>query len=241
MTAGADTSIDRTARWAGGLYLAMAPFSFLALVYVPTALVVPGDAAATARNILQSEWLLRAGTLSLVISQVLFVLLVMALYRILESVNKRQAALMVVLALVQVPVLCLSEASHVAALGILTGPAGAAASPGLQAQAMLLLQMRASGIVVAQVFMGLWLVPLGLLVFRSGFLPRALGILLLIAGAGYGIDWVTQVQFQGVPTISQFTFWGELLFALWLLIKGVDVEGRRRLVVAHATGEVPRS
>ncbi len=237
MTAGADASVNRTARWAGALYLAMAPFSLLGVLYVRAVRVVPRDAAATASHILASEWLFRASTVSLVISQILFILLVMTLYRLLEAVNKRHAVLMVILVLVQVPVLCLNELNHLAALRLLSRPTdGAFTVAQLQAQAMLLLQMRETGILVAQVFMGLWLLPLGFLVFRSGFLPKLLGILLVIAGAGYVIDWLTQLQFHGVPTVSQFTFWGELVFALWLLIKGVNVDGWRRLMIARAKG-----
>ena len=89
---------------------------------------------------------------------------------------------------------------------------------------MLFLEMREQGILVTQIFWGLWLLPLGLLVFESGFLPKLVGILLAIAGAGYVIDSATQLLFPGVTTISQFTFVGEVLFTLWLLIKGVNVK-----------------
>ena len=98
---------------------------------------------------------------------------------------------------------------------------------------MLFLDMRRSGILVNQIFWGLWLVPLGLLVFSSRFLPKLLGPLLVIAGVGYLSDSATQLLFQGLPTISQFTFIGELLFPLWLLIKGVNV-ARWQEVALHA-------
>ena len=99
------------------------------------------------------------------------------------------------------------------------------------AQAMLFLDLNKHGVFVAQ-FVGLWLLPLGYLVFKSGFLPRVLGILLIIAGLGYLIDAVTFFLFPNFDvTISLFTFWGEALFALWLLIKSVNVEklGKRSL------------
>jgi hypothetical protein len=97
---------------------------------------------------------------------------------------------------------------------------------------MLFLDMRQDGILVAQVFWGLWLLPLGSLVFRSGFLPKPLGVLLVIAGVGYVIDCGTQLLSPGVATVSQFTFIAELLFPLWLLIKGVNVERWQQVTLA---------
>ncbi len=129
-----------------------------------------------------------------------------ALYRLLKPVNKDHAVLMVVLALLGIPIAFLNEVNHLAALRLLSGADdGAFTSTQLHAQAMLFLDMRRSGIFVAQVFWGLWLVPLGFLVFRSGFLPKLLGTLLVIGGAGYLIDSGTQLLSPGVATIGQFT------------------------------------
>ncbi len=233
MTAGAHASINRTARLAGGLYLAMMPFAFFGILYVPSVLLVRGDAAITSRNIMASEWLFRSGTVSHLIGQIIFIFLVLALYRLLKPVNKDHAVLMVVLAVLGIPIVFLNEVNHLAALRLLSSAAdGAFTSVQLQSQAMLFLEMRQSGILVAQVFWGLWLLPLGLLIFRSGFLPKLLGILLVIGGAGYLIDSGTQLLFPGLATISQFTFVGELLFPLWLLIKGVNVERWQRVTLA---------
>ena len=186
---------------------------------------MPGDAVTTARNIMASEWLFRSGTVSHLIGQIIFVFLVLALYRLLKPVNKDHAVLMVILVLLGIPMAFLNEVNHLAALRLLSSADdGAFTTTQLQAQAMLFLDMRQNGILVAQVFWGLWLLPLGFLIFRSGFLPKLLGILLAIGGAGYLIDSTTQLLFPGLPTISQFTFIGELLFSLWLLIKGVNVE-----------------
>jgi hypothetical protein len=148
---------------------------------------------------------------------------------------------MVILVLVGIPVAFLNEVNHLAALRLLSSTDdGAFTSSQLTAQAMLFLDMRQYGIELAHVFWGLWLLPLGLLVFRSGFLPRLLGVLLMIGGAAHVIDAGTELLFPGVPTIRQFTFAvailaaiGELLFALWLLIKGVNV-ARWQEVTLHA-------
>ncbi len=233
MTFGTHDSINRTAKLAGGLYLAIIPFAFFGFFYVPSALLVPGDAAATVRNIMASEWLFRSGTVSWLVSHIILIFLVLVLYRLFEPVNKDHAVLMVVLALLSVPIVFLNEVNHLAALQMLkSAKDGALIDSQLQAQVMLFLYMRQSGVLVAQVFFGLWLVPLGVLVFRSGFMPRLLGVLVVIAAAGYLIDSITQLLFPGFATISQFTFIGELLFPLWLVIKGVNIERWQQLTPA---------
>ncbi len=233
MTAGAHGPINRTARLAGGLYLSLMPFAFFGLIYVPSVLLVPGDAVTTSRNIIESEWLFRSGTASHLIDQIIFIFLVLALYRLLKPVNRDHAVLMVVLALLGVPIAFLNEVNNLATLRLLGSAGDGAFTPAqLHAQAMLFLDMHESGNLVAQVFWGLWLLPLGFLVFRSGFLPKLLGILLVIGGAGYVFDSATQLLFPGQPTISQFTFIGEVLFPLWLLIKGVNVERWQQVALA---------
>jgi len=233
MTSGKHDSINRTARLAGGLYLASMPFAVFGFFYVPSALLVPGDAATTSRNIMGSELLFRSGTVSWLVCHVIFIFVVLVLYRLLKTVNNDHAVLMVVLNLLSVPIVFLNEVNHLATLQLLrTANDGTDIVSQVDAQVMLFLDMRQSGILVAQVFYGLWLLPLGVLVFRSGFLPRLLGVLLLIAAAGYLVDSGTQLLSPGFATISQFTFVGELLFPLWLVIKGVNVERWRRLTSA---------
>lgn len=225
MTAGTHSSINSTARLAGSLYLAAALFAAFGNMYVPSVLLVHGDAVTTSRNIVASEWLFRSGIVSHLICQTVFVFLVLTLYRLLKTVSKDRAVLMVVLALIGVPMAFLNEVNRLAVLRLLSSAnAGAFTSGQLQAQAMQSLDMWESGILVTLAFWGMWLVPLGLLVFKSGFLPKLLGILLVIGGAGYVIDSGTQLLSPGFPTISQFTFVGEVLFLLWLLIKGVNVD-----------------
>lgn len=227
MTPGDPAWIKRTARVAGGLYLALMPFSFFGLIYVPSRLVVSGDAAETARNIMSSEWLFRSATVSHLLSQVIFVFLALALYRLLEPVNRGHAVSMVVLALLSVPIAFIDEINRFAVLRLL-GPASYLApftTAQLQAQAMLFLDLYDGGLLIAQVFWGLWLLPLGWLVFKSGFLPRLLGILLIIACAGYLLDVVLGVLVPSAGAkIGQFTFLGEVLLPLWLVVKGVNVE-----------------
>jgi len=205
----------------------MAVFSGFGLLYVPSILFVPGDAVATATNIMASEGLLRGAILAALIGQVIFVFLILALYRMFAGVHRGLAVAMAVLALLSVPVAFLSEANLLAVLSLLNGPRYLTVidTTQLHAQAMLLLDNRDHGILLAQIFWGLWLFPLGSLVVRSGFLPRLLGILLIVGGLGYVIDSSMTIL---LPTadfaVSQFTFVGELLFPLWLLFRGVALE-----------------
>lgn len=171
-------------------------------------LLVPGDAAATSRNIMASEWLFRTGTVSHLISQVIVVFLVLALYRLLEPVNKDHAVLAVVLAVLGIPIAFLSEVNHLAALRLLGSAGdGAFTATQLHAQAMLLLDMRRSGVLVAQIFWGLWLLPLGFLVFRSGFLPKLLGILLAIGGGAISLIRAHSSCFRGSRRSASSRSW----------------------------------
>src|SRR5512144_3099030 len=114
MTTGAHFSVKRTARLAGILYLALMPFGYFGILYVPSVLVVSGDAARTSRNITASEWLFRSGTVSHLISEIILIFLVLTLYRLLKPVNGDHAVLMVVLALIAVPIAFLNEVNHLA-------------------------------------------------------------------------------------------------------------------------------
>jgi hypothetical protein len=219
--------IQRTARLAGLLYILSKPFSAFGFFYVPSKLVVPGDAATTASNILASEGLFRSGIVSWLIGQLFYIVLPLVLYKLLKPVNKTHALLMVILILVAIPIGFINELNRLAVLLLLNGADYLKAFPveQLQAQAMFFLDLHAQGIAVAQVFWGLWLLPMGYLVFRSGFLPRILGVLLMIACLGYLIDSLAILLFPKLEvTIAQLTFLGEVLFPFWLLIRGVNVE-----------------
>jgi Domain of unknown function (DUF4386) len=233
MKFGARGSINRTARLAGALYLSLMPFGIFSFVYVPSALLVPGDSAATARNIMESEWLFRSATVSHLLSQIIVVFLALSLYRLLKHVNNHHAVLMVVLALLGPPIACLNEVHNLAVLRLLSSPEnGAFTSAQLQAQATLFLDMSRHGIFVAQIFWGLWLLPLGSLIFRSRFLPKLLGVPVMVAGVGYLFDSFMQLLFPGFAMVSQFTAIAELPLPLWLLVRGVNVEHWQRAAVA---------
>jgi Domain of unknown function (DUF4386) len=225
MTTSVNAASVRTARLAGALYLAVMVFGFFGIAYVPATLEVAGDAAATAERIIASEWLFRSGIVSHLIGQIVFIFLVVTLFRLLETVNERRARLMAILALLGVPMAVLSEVDQLAALSWLESPVnGVFTQAQLQAHAMSLLDQRRQSILVTQVFWGLWLFPLGALVFRSGFLPKVIGVLLIVAGAGYVFDSLAQLLHPGFTVVTSFTFVGEVALMLWLLIKGVSME-----------------
>src|SRR3990172_6962462 len=227
MTAKEKMNPNKTARVAGFLYLITAPLALFGIIYVPSTLIVPGDAATTASNIMASESLFRLGIVSALIYQTVFILVVLVLYKLLKPVNKNYAVLMVIFILVAVPIAMLDELNRLAALLLLSGSDYLTVFKANQLQALvpLFLDLHEHGINIATLFWGLWLLPMGYLVFKSGFLPRILGVLLIIGCFGYLIDFFTFFLFPNFDAkISGFTFWGEVLFPLWLLIKGVNVE-----------------
>ena len=218
---------NKTARIAGFLYLIIFPLNVFAMMYIPSNLIVPGDAATTANNIMASEGLFRSGIVSFLIGQTVFILLVLLLYKLLKPVNKNLAVLMVIFFLVGVPIAMLNVLNQFAALLLLSGAdyLTAIGADQLHAQVMLFLNLHEHGIQIASIFWGLWLLPLGYLVFKSGFLPRILGVLLMIGFFGYLIDFfIFFLNLNFDAPIIQLTSIGELLFPLWLLIKGVNVE-----------------
>lgn len=220
-----ETSPLAKARIAGLLYLFGNPFAPFFLLILPSRLIVRGDAAGTARNIMASESLFRLGIVDLLYNSILSIFLVMALYQVLKVVNKNMAWLMVIFALVGVPIGMLNELSNLAALQLLNGAdyLSVFTAQQLQALAYFFIRLHGQGLNINMIFWGLWLFPMGFLVFKSGFLPRIIGVMLVIACIGYVVQ--SFAVFLGYNLSIMFiTGWGELMLGLWLLIKGVDVE-----------------
>ena len=221
---------NRTARVAGLLYMLVglpAPFS---LIYIPRTLIVPGNVTATANNILGHEMLFRAGIVSGLLSSVAFIFLVMALYRLLSGVTKTHAALMVILVVVSVAIGFLNEVNNIAALDLFRGGDFLAVfdKPQRDALGMLFLGLHRQGLVVNQIFWGLWLFPFGVLVMRSGFLPRILGLLLIVNCFAYVAASLISLLWPSYATVVSRAMLpallGELWIMLWLLIKGANVQ-----------------
>ncbi len=222
----ANASTNRTARITGLLYLSLLPLGIFGMS-VSSMLVVPGDPAATASKILASESLFRLAIVGALLVQVINTFVVLALYQILKAVGRNMAALMVIFLLLGVPIAMLNELNELAVLLILHGSNYLTAFTAGQLQALvsLFLDLQQLGISIAGLFWGLWLFPMGYLVFKSGFLPRILGVLLIIGCFGYLTDSFAAFLLPGSGVnLALFTFWGEVLLPLWLLVKGVNVE-----------------
>ena len=229
-------SIKKTARIAGILYLSLVPLGFLGM-YFSSRLIVPGDAVTTASNIISSEPLFRLGILSALLVQVVNIFVVLALYRLLKPANKNMARLMVIFLLLGVPIAMLNELNQFVVLLLVHGANYMTVFTADQLHALvpLFLDLHGLGISIAGIFWGLWLFPMGYLVFKSGFLPPVLGILLIIGCFGYLIESLAAILFPNFGVnIALFTFWGEVLFPLWLLIKGVNVEQWNKRAIESA-------
>ena len=174
---------------------------------------------------------LRLSIVAELISQVLHVGEALLLYDLLKGVNRRQAAVMLTLIVVSIPIALLNELNSMAAL-ILVRRADFLAifdKPRRDALAMLFLNLHSRGFDLAGIFWGLWLFPLGLLVYRSGFIPRILGVLLMANSFTYPVNSLMSIvlpQYQAIVSrwLTPLTF-GELIFMFWLLIMGAKRKG----------------
>jgi hypothetical protein len=218
-------SIKATARRAGVLYLL---FSLVAIVgeFVLPAFVVQGDAAATTRNIAAAEFTYRIGILTGFVTLVLFIFLVVSLYKLFKDVDEWHAVLMVLLVSIGVAISLANLINRFAPLVLLSGAGYLAVftKPQLDALALGFLKLHGDGTTVATVFWGLWLFPFGILVIKSGFFPRILGFLLMVAGFAYVTSSVTSMLLPAyrhvVSQVMMPLYFGELPIIFWLLIKG---------------------
>ena len=217
-------SPKKTARVAAFVFLLIFFLGMSTELFVRPDLIVPGDAAATVKNIAASEVLFRLSLVSDLARQILLMLLPLVLYKLLKSVNKTVAALMVIFALVGVSISMLNELNHFAVL-LLSSDADyltAFKADQLNALVMFFLELRKYGTYIPQL-LSFWVLLLGYLVFRSGFMPRILGILLMLGGLCYTVTAVLYFLFPSFDAtiFGLFAFIAEALFYLWLLIKGV--------------------
>src|SRR5256886_13479837 len=219
----------KAARIAGAIYASMVVTGPFSLIYVPSKLIVRGNAAATADNILAHETMFRLSILADLVGQVIFICLAIALYRLLSGVNKIWAALMVALVLVSAAVGFVNTLNDIAALILFRSADFLAVfdKPERDALGMLFVRLHSQGILIDEMFWGLWLFPFGLLVFRSGFLPRFIGVWLMINCFGYVGLSITALFFpsyyEAAFKWAQPVLFGELAIMLWLVIKGAKV------------------
>ena len=214
-------------RVAGFWYLLLVILGPLRLIYIPSKLFVHGNATATVDNIAAHEWLFRFGIVADLACAVILIFLVLAFYRLFKGVDQNLAVLVVIFGGVMPALITfVGVVSDAAALMAARGGDFLSAfdKPQRDALAMLFLSLRDHQNTAAEILWGVWLFPLGLLVYRSRFLPRFLGVWLVICGVAYVILSLTGEllpQYQGrVFAYGQPAFFGELAIMLWLVIKG---------------------
>ena len=215
---------------AGLLYFIYFVIHIFADVFGRSKIIIFGDAAATAQNIMASDWQFRIGIMSDLLAAVLFLLTAWALYGLLKPVNKNLALLFLLLNLGGVAIQCFSDLFLFASQLLLNGAdyLKVIQADQLQALSMLFLYLYKNGFMIAQIFYSAWLFPLGYLIFKSCFLPKILGIVLMV----HCVTWLlTTLQFFLFPGFDAITyvsyplgFIAEFGLTLWLLIKGVNTE-----------------
>lgn len=220
----------KTARVAGLLYLIVVVTGFFSLMYVPSRINVKGDAAATVGNIVASESLFRLGIVAGFLCYTAFLVLPLVLYKLLKPVGGNAAALMVAFVVASVPISFVSLLHKLDVLSLLSGAdyLQALTNDQLHAEVMLSLAAYSNGVLASDIFWALWLLPFGYLVFKSGFLPRILGILLMIGCFGYLVDFFGTLLVDGYTktAIADFAMVpgsiGEIGICLWLLVMGAS-------------------
>ena len=230
------TSPKRLARAAGVLYLLVGIFGGFAEGYVDPKIYVAGNAAATAGNVVANAGLVRLGVVSHLLDGTFFVFLAMTLYILLRHVHQSVARAMVILVALAAGIICLNAVFQFEGLRVATGAVSMTAlgAAGSNAIVLLLLDMQHYGTLVAQVFFGLWLVPIGYLAFKSaGWFPKWLGVLLVVGGVCYLVDLLALFlapdfgkQIHGYVIIPSAL--AEISMVLYLLVFGVRISKQDR-------------
>ncbi|WP_190810630.1 DUF4386 domain-containing protein [Flagellimonas sp. S3867] len=226
----------KTARLAGFLYFLIVITGIFSLLYVPSQLIVWDNPARTVENIIASESLFRLEILSGLLCYLFFLLLPLILYQLFKNINKNYAVLMVVLAIISVPISFSNMTHKFDILSLVSGVEYLSIySPEqIQAQVMLALESYNHGNLIAQAFWGLWLFPFGYLVFKSGFLPKLLGLFLMVGSCGYFLDFIGRILCSDYGSLWIADYLtipasiGEIGTCLWLLIMGIKTRSAKQ-------------
>ena len=221
------TSIKNTARIAGFLYLLQIPLGVFGILYVPKVLIVTGNMAATASNIMANEFLFRLSIVSAILCALVTIATALYIYKVLKFVNECQAKWILLFIFIAAPISMLNELNSIAVLLLLKSHEYAMIFTQSQLHSLvsLFLDLHKYGHQIAGIFFGLWLLPMGYLVFKSTYIPKIIGVFLIVTSLGYLIDFTTFFLYPEFGIIiSEYTWLGEVLMVLWLLIKGVNIE-----------------
>lgn len=227
---------NKSARIAGVLYLLLIIGGIISLAYIPSQLIVKESASKTLENITNSELMFRLWIVSGIITFLIYIFLPLVLYKFLHEVHEVYASLMVILALISVPIFFVNILNNFSVLTLLNKEfyLKQMGEAELQTQVMLHLDSYNNGLEISQIFWGLWLFPFGYLVYKSGFLPKILGILLMAGCFGYLITFFGGFLYSdfhktifsdivGIPAPI-----GEIGICLWLLIMGTNTLNIRK-------------
>jgi Domain of unknown function (DUF4386) len=229
-TSGVSASPNTLARIGGLMYVMLCATAFFA-VYVNSRIVKSGNATATADNIRKSTTLFRYGFMGDLMQATFFLFTAMALYVLLKHVNRLVAAAMMTIVAISVAIQSLNMLNTYTAMMIATdkGYTGAFGKPGSDALTMLFTDMQANGFFIAQVFFGLWLLPLGYLVIKSRYVPKVFGIVLIAGCVNMLVELFAHFLSPGFedtikPVITVVGTVAEIPFFLWLLVRGVRTQ-----------------
>lgn len=229
-------SINKIAKLAGILYFIVILAGVSNELIVRNFVFVSGDISATVNNILTHGFIFRFGFIISLIRQVVLLALVLVLYKLLKPVNNDIALGMVAFALVQVSVGMISLLFQFAAplLLISNGYSTLFTTDQWHGQVLFFINLQVQGDVVSQL-LSIWLLPVGYLVFRAGFFPKILGILLMISCLGYLVDFLIFFLFPIIGLqVASYAFLAEVVFPFWLVIKGVNVKRWNRHTLESA-------
>src|SRR5262245_3082202 len=227
-------SIRKKARVAGALYVSASIIGITRLLIIPSRLFVKGDATATANNIAAHESLFRLGIFTELVGATLFIFVTLALYRLLKDVNRGLAVVMVILGgLMVAPLFFANSVNDAGALMFARGDfLSVFDRPQREAMVMLFVRLHDHLIFANAFFWGLWLFPLAALVYKSGFLPRLIGVWLAVAGVAWLAFSFTRIvtpQYEWViDKVFNPASFGEILFMFWLLIRGAKEQPIRQ-------------
>ena len=224
-----DISQSQAVKYLRLMYPIWFVIALVGVMYIPSTLIVPGDASTTASNIMGNELLFSTGIVASLVTQLIHIIVVLVLYQLFKTVNKDHSWLLVVFGLVGVPIAMLNDLNRVAALLIVRGGDYLTAFEPSQLNALMLffLNLNEQGMYIATIFWGLWLFPLGYLVYESGYFPKIIGTGVMLAGLGYTLQPFTLLllpAFQSIimPILYILTM-GELIFMAWLIVKGAKL------------------
>ena len=221
------TSIKTTAGIAGILYLLQIPLGVFGILYVPKVLIVTGNMAATASNIIANEFLFRLSIVSAILCALVTIATALYIYKVLKFVNESHAKWILLFILIDAPISMLNELNSIAVVLLVKSHEYAITFTQSQLHSLVstFLDLHKYGHQIAGIFFGLWLLPMGYLVFKSTYIPKVIGVFLIVTCLGYLIDFTTFFLYPNFGIIiSEYTWAGEVLMVLWLLIKGVNVE-----------------